>query len=213
MNGHSQNGMLQLFMLLATDSGMRLPACLQVWYSSAWSNSTLEAFRRAVTDLLTTANSLSKLAPQRRSDAHPSADALTAPDVLELLRHWQVKNVTLAAARSAWLDNADNAFGHIANFKRKADRLALSELALTGELRALGAGDTGSVVMFAVPANFGERAFDESFLQVRHPLKQFCSNLHFIDCFARHSIRAIAHNVCWLLSNTPSRCCGEPPVH
>lgn len=127
--------------------GMYVSACRQVWYSSSWSISTLEASRRAVTDLLTIANSLGKLPPQRRVDAQPSAGALSSPDVLELLRHWQVKNVTLAAARSAWLDNADNAFGHIVNFKRKADRLALSELALTGEMRALGSGDTGSVVM------------------------------------------------------------------
>lgn len=42
--------------------------------------------------------------------------------MLELLRHWQVKQVTLSAARSGWLDCADNSFVHIANFKRKEDR-------------------------------------------------------------------------------------------
>jgi hypothetical protein len=106
--------------------------------------------------------------------AHTSADALAAPDVLELLRHWQVKHVPLAAARHAWLRNADNSFVHICNFSRKADRLALTEVALTGELRALGPGDCGSVVMFAVPDKFGERAFDECFLQVR--LSEFPSS-------------------------------------
>jgi hypothetical protein len=141
-------------------------ACLQVWFSSTWSNTTLEAFRRAVAELLTTASSLTSLTTQQRKAAHQSADALVAPDVLELLRHWQVKQVTPAAARSAWLDNADNYFVHICNFARKTDRLALTELALTEELRALGPGDTGSV-MFAVPSKFGERAFDECFLQVR----------------------------------------------
>jgi hypothetical protein len=161
-----------------------------------------------VTDLLTAASTLSKLAPQRRSDAHPSADALTVPDVLELLRHWQVKHVTLAAARSAWLDNADNAWGHIANFKRKTDRLALSELALSGEMQALGPGDTGSVVMFAVPAKFGERAFDESFLQVREPLSQFAQTV-YDDCCAR---RFTSCHDCWLLLNTVTCCCcGKPP--
>jgi hypothetical protein len=142
-------------------------ACLQVWFSSTWSSKTLDAFKRAVTELLTTASSLSSLTPQQRKAAHPSADALVTPDVLELLRHWQIKQVTLAAARSVWLDNADNSFVHISNLRRKVDRLALTELALTGELRALGPGDTGSVVMFAVPRKFGERAFDECFLQVR----------------------------------------------
>jgi hypothetical protein len=137
---------------------------VQVWFSSTWSSNTLEAFRRAVTQLLTTASSLT---PQQRKAAHLSADALSALDVLELLRHWQLKQVTLAAARSAWLDSADNSFVHLSNLRRKVDRLALTELALTGELRALGPGDTGSVVMFAVPRKFGERAFDECFLQVR----------------------------------------------
>lgn len=128
-----------------------------------------------MTALLTVSTSLRQPSQQQQQPAgdtssrpaHPSADALAAPDVLELLRHWQVKHVTLAAARRAWLDNADNAFVHICNFTRKADRLAMTEVALTGELRALGPGDCGSVVMFAVPGKFGERAFDECFLQVR----------------------------------------------
>lgn len=135
-----------------------------------------------MTALLTTSASLRQPAQQQQPagdtssrSAHLSADALAAPDVLELLRHWQVKRVTLAAARRAWLDNADNSFVHICNFTRKADRLALTEVALTGELRAVGPGDCGSVVMFAVPDKFGERAFDECFLQVR--LCSFCVHL------------------------------------
>lgn len=118
-------------------------------------------------ELLTTASSLSSVSPEQRQAVHPSADALVAPDVLELLRHWQEQQVTLAAARSSWLDNMTDSFSRICNFTRKIDRLAFTEVMLTGELSALGPGDTGSVVMFAVPEKFGERAFDECFLQVR----------------------------------------------
>lgn len=133
---------------------------LQVWYSSAWSKPTLATFRAAVTVLLATCMS------QQSSPVHPSADALAAADVLKLLRHWQLKQVPLASARKGWQHGAAHSLTWITNFNRKIDRLALCELALTGELPALGPSDTGSVVMFAVPAEFGERAFDECFLQV-----------------------------------------------
>lgn len=67
--------------------------CLQVWYSAGWSKATLTAFRKAVTALLKTA---------AKRQPHPSAEALRHPGVLELLQHWQVKEVKLAAARRGW---------------------------------------------------------------------------------------------------------------
>ena len=45
----------------------------------------------------------------------------------------------------------------------KADRLALCEYLLTGQLLE---GEVGSVVMFAILDGFGERSMDEVFLQV-----------------------------------------------
>jgi hypothetical protein len=97
---------------------------------------------------------------------HPSADALSTAEVRKLLQQWQVKHVPLASARKGWQNSVKYTLTWITNFKRMADRLALCEMALTGELPGIGPSDTGSVVMFAVPAEFGERAFDECFLQV-----------------------------------------------
>lgn len=138
-----------------------------MWYSSLWSNSTLAAFRRAITTLLATATAISNAPPQQRRSLHPSADALIASDVLFLLRKWQVKKVSIGAARQGWQKASDHSWSWLGNFKRKTDRIAMIELEMTGEVRALGAGDTGSITMFAVPADkFGERAFDERMLQV-----------------------------------------------
>lgn len=133
------------------------PAVKQVWYSAVWSSRTLKAFRKAVGQLLTAA---------AKHQPHPSAEALSAPLVLELLQHWHVKEVKLAAARKGWQVLADTFPAKIGNFTRPQDRTALCHLALTGELSALGAADGGNVVMFAIPKKFGERAFDECFLQV-----------------------------------------------
>lgn len=131
-----------------------------MWYSAAWSTCTLASFRQAVTHLLGAA-----LAAQQQQPTDATA-ALSHPRVLALLRHWQIKQVPLAAARHGWLDLQNKTCCLVANFKRKADRLALCQLLTTGELPLIGAGHVGSVVMFAVPAEFGERAFDECFLQV-----------------------------------------------
>jgi len=133
-------------------------AVKQVWYSAVWSSTTLKAFRKAVGHLLKAAV---------KHQPHPSAEAMSDPLVLELLRHWHVKEVKLAAARKGWQVLADTFPAKIANFTRPQDRTALCHLALTGEVPELGAADGGSVVMFAIPKKFGERAFDECFLQVR----------------------------------------------
>jgi hypothetical protein len=138
-----------------------------VWYSAAWSNSALAAFRAAVTELLAAALAAGGAAAQPRRAPHPSAAALTAPPVVRLLRHWQTKHVPLAAARSGWLASLSRAWVDIANFTRKADRLALCSLVLTGEVPELGPADAGSVTMFQLPSEFGDRAYDECFLQAR----------------------------------------------
>lgn len=146
-------------------------AChLQVWYSSTWSSNTLAAFKGAVLALLNAGAAASKQPLHLRTTVHPSADALADPDVLKLLRHWQVANVSLAAARMGWAQGACTSTTVVANFKRKVDRLALCQVLLTGDMPVLGPCDHGSICMFAVPDKFGERALDESFLQVRATL-------------------------------------------
>jgi hypothetical protein len=161
-----------------TPAGCTVHCCavpVQVWYSSAWSHNTQEVFRQAITTLLTAAAAISKAPPQQRHTLHPSADALVDSDVLGLLRDWQVKQVPMRSARKAWQRSSELSSTWLCNFARKEDRLALAELELTGEITALGAGDVGSVVMFAVPQDkFGERAFDECILQVRAHHSNHC---------------------------------------
>jgi hypothetical protein len=73
---------------------------------------------------------------------------------------------TLAAARAGWLADKEAAPAYIANFMRKADRLALYDYSLTGQLGGASDGDVGSVMMFGVPRSYGSRALNESVLQV-----------------------------------------------
>jgi hypothetical protein len=87
--------------------------------------------------------------------------------VRQLLQHWAShKGVSLAAARGSWLADTEATPAYIANFKRKADRLALYEYSLTGQLGGATDGDVGSVIMFGVPRSYGSRALNESVLQV-----------------------------------------------
>ncbi|KAJ3066660.1 hypothetical protein HDU98_010057 [Podochytrium sp. JEL0797] len=122
-------------------------AILQVWYSAAWSRDTLACFRRALASLL---------APAKNS---PS------PHVRALLVHWQGSSVTLRESRRLWLDNHSKSWAWIGTFRREADRLALCEYFLTGQILE---ADVGSVVMFAVPTSVGEVSFDENVLGTVH---------------------------------------------
>jgi hypothetical protein len=84
--------------------------------------------------------------------------------VLQLLLHWQATELDLETSRTAWLNSIKNSNCTIGNFTKKCDRLALCRYLLTGEL---GEVEVGSSVMFAVPEEYGNKALDENFLQVR----------------------------------------------
>eukprot|EP00878_Enallax_costatus_P026213 GHUV01028102.1.p4 GENE.GHUV01028102.1~~GHUV01028102.1.p4 ORF type:complete len:106 (-),score=28.99 GHUV01028102.1:832-1149(-) len=86
---------------------------MQAWYSAAWSHNTLRVFRAALTSIF----------KQQQAGCKEHLPA----SVLNLLRHWQLSDVTLAAARSAWLADRNHSCSNIANFKRKCDRMALAE--------------------------------------------------------------------------------------
>ena len=123
---------------------------LQVWYSAAWSKATLAAFREA----------LSQVLAATRQQQLPE-------EVLALLRHWQLHDVSLAASRKSWLDSmTETHSGEIANFKRKEDLMAMCSYVVTGQLLD---ADVGSVVMFALPDGVGGKTQNELFLQVGDP--------------------------------------------
>lgn len=87
---------------------------MQAWYSSSWSHATVSAFHSALSSLL----------QQQQQD---DAGVLLPASVSALLQHWQMSDVTLSAARSAWLADRNHSCSYIANFKRKCDRLALAK--------------------------------------------------------------------------------------
>eukprot|EP00775_Hariotina_reticulata_P007641 gene7641-7843_t len=122
---------------------------LQAWYSAAWSNCTCQAFRSALTKVLLDQQ-------QAQQQGAPSKE------VLSILQHWHTHNISLAASRSKWLDSQPQALTYVANFKRKADRLALCRYIMTGQLLE---ADVGSVMMFAVPEGHRDRALRENVLQ------------------------------------------------
>ncbi|EFJ53047.1 hypothetical protein VOLCADRAFT_85918 [Volvox carteri f. nagariensis] len=136
---------------------------LQVWYSSVWSMGALKAFREALTEILTEECVRTEL----------------PPEVLSYLHHWQLRDVSLAESRRRWLEDWRQTFCAVGQFREKADRLALVEYMLTGQLPGLVSGGNedeaggelvGSVVMFAKPREFGaERALNESFLESLAP--------------------------------------------
>ena len=122
-------------------------AVLQVWYSTAWTSSTLNAFRKAIKHALD---------KREFSGANHS-------DVLMLLAHWLKSDVTLQEARKQWVRYNKSRWLSIANFKIAADRYAMATYSLTGQV--LG-GDVGSVVMFAFPNEYaGRLAHDQSMFQ------------------------------------------------
>lgn len=89
----------------------------QVWYSAAWSISAHRAFRDALTALLS---------PERRR--------LLPPPAVKLLLHWQIHDVPLAVARREWLASRNRSNTNIANLKHKADRIAMCQYLVSGEL-------------------------------------------------------------------------------
>eukprot|EP00808_Paulinella_micropora_P010602 g2870.t1 len=105
--------------------------CPLVWYSSSWDAETLHAFRRGVAKVL--------------QQPHTPQDA----EVREYVAHWASHNVSLSTARDQWLQRFRPNKQGIGNWKRRSDRLAMAEYAVTGELA--GGGAFGSVCMFSHP--------------------------------------------------------------
>jgi hypothetical protein len=134
-----------------------LPSCAQVWYSSAWSRSTLTAFQRATTTVLAAAADGSRSSTNAPSSGGAAAavrnhqqlwrESLT-PAVVEVLRLWQQQEVALSTSRKEWLANDKQAHVQIMAFKQQADRMAMAEYMLTGQL---GEAAVGSTTMFVLP--------------------------------------------------------------
>ncbi|GLC48877.1 Mitochondrial import receptor subunit TOM70 [Pleodorina starrii] len=163
---------------------------LQVWYSSTWSREAHAAFRRALTDILKNATATDTeedvFEEQRRPATAAAAAAAASVDTMQLpaavlsyLRHWQLRDVSLAESRRRWMADWRRTLCVVGQFTQKADRLALSEYHLTGQLPGLGGGELeGSVVMFAKPkGTVAERSLDESFLESIPPLELLAARL------------------------------------
>lgn len=112
---------------------------LQVWYSSAWKQSTQDAFVDAIANII-------------------RSKACTDDEVLSLLSYWVLNKVSLKKSRELWAISQSLSFMNIANCKRQSDRMSLCSYGLSGEL--LG-GDIGSTVMFCIPPGYGDLAMDQ----------------------------------------------------
>eukprot|EP01025_Chloroclados_australasicus_P047689 TRINITY_DN5376_c1_g1_i4.p1 TRINITY_DN5376_c1_g1~~TRINITY_DN5376_c1_g1_i4.p1 ORF type:complete len:1090 (-),score=83.59 TRINITY_DN5376_c1_g1_i4:958-3894(-) len=112
---------------------------LQVWYSSGWSNQTLQDFRDA-------ANALLK-------------DDNMNVQVSKLIRHWLgAQLVSLLKAQQIWLKNHPQNECVSNNLLNKQDRIQMTEYTITGRLLEC---DVGSVVMFANPDSFPHLVLNE----------------------------------------------------
>lgn len=92
---------------------------LQVWYSSAWSVSTLQAFRSAVLAVLDDHSTQSSSGGSGGSGGTGGSAAALDPEVQLLLQHWQAADVTLAASRAQWFESQERTHVWIGSFKRK----------------------------------------------------------------------------------------------
>jgi len=127
---------------------------LQTWYSTTWSNGTLHQFRLALLSLLSDI------------ELGQSGTHTTTPEVLSILSHWQGKQVPLEKARRHWLSNiSKTSRAPIADCTKSSDQEALCRYCISGELPGIGSSDYGSVIMFCVPAEFGELSLNESFFE------------------------------------------------
>jgi hypothetical protein len=100
----------------------------QVWYSAAWSRRALASFRSAVDTVLQRPVTTSILLPPTTTSTTSSTSNRQQPlneGVAKLLRHWQLRDVTLKQARQGWLKDSRTPWVTIANYKKKADRHAL----------------------------------------------------------------------------------------
>lgn len=112
---------------------------LQVWYSSCWNSRTLCDFRTAISSILT--------------DKKVDSRSVGHPEVRFLLEHWLPAKVSIATARSLWLNNSPDTvkWRKIGNFNRPRDRKALCQYLMTGQVLE---ATLGSVVMFSLPLGY-----------------------------------------------------------
>ncbi len=102
---------------------------IQVWYSSAWTRAALAAFRAALTALLSSRAGRAAAAATAAGAAggngfgggsgSSSVGGGLTPAVVDLLRHWQLRDVSLRQARSEWLGSLSRSESYIGNFKEK----------------------------------------------------------------------------------------------
>eukprot|EP00873_Tetraselmis_striata_P022560 jgi/Tetstr1/442824/TSEL_030907.t1 len=128
--------------------GAAVDEVLQVWFSAAWSIAARDAFREALTAVMS-----------------EEAGGSTTPEMAGILAYWQVHDVPLVESRRTVqqdLHDKGGTYYDIANWRQRADRLALCQYLLTRELLQ---PDVGSIVMFAVPPGTGmQRPKEEHFL-------------------------------------------------
>ena len=130
---------------------MQLPtaAILEVWYSAAWSQVTLDLFRRALDAVRGSSKDVR---------------------VLCFLDHWSTcELVPLKEARTRWLDSIHKGQATtIGTFTHKADRVAYMQYVLTGDL-FLKSSVMGSLTMWTAPLDACvSKEEDEIFLGCLH---------------------------------------------
>ncbi|KAI8903516.1 hypothetical protein EDD86DRAFT_214630 [Gorgonomyces haynaldii] len=123
---------------------------VQVWFSSVWSRRTLAVFKQCVLSVLV---NFSTIAKQFGNNGK---------QVLAYLKRWQITDVALHRAHKLWFESMDHHFAVLCNYADQEDRKAVGEYYLTG---ALGKGEVGSVVMFALFPGEKKRR-NESVLQL-----------------------------------------------
>ena len=149
-----------LVLLEMLKSTCAIDCIIQIAYSSVWSKESSDSFRNAVATLLQSGNNFSD-------------------DVKMFLAWWNTcYDINIKDAKMLWqLHHAQRGIARlIANFKLKADRLALCRYCSVGQLLD---GDSGSVVMFSLPYGY-TTALDLNVLQTV-PFSKLMSHLPECD--------------------------------
>lgn len=130
-------------------------AILEVWFSTGWSDKTLELFKAACCNIIPTV--------QNR-------------EVRALIEYWMTVKLQLGEARTMWREGyvSQNSFMPVGNLLRKEDRIAFCWYQFTGQIFGqVNMQNHGNVTMFCRTAPFEEYQLSADTLFASFSLNKF----------------------------------------
>ena len=159
-SAHSVAKTLLIWQMMKQDSPSSLEgrmeharSILQVWFSTTWSERTLQSVRRALRSLCGD-GTLNENMIQLNGEVH------------KMLLHWKdAPKMPLEKARKSYMESKTNSNSNIGTLTKRKDRVALAKYELTGEFgldESTHAAFCGSIIQYDCPEGTPPSAMDES---------------------------------------------------